>query len=94
MKRLRQHHRLPAAHRSRPRAPGDTELTGLIGELATRRDEFRTAWTNTTSACTTPAARHRHPAVGEITLDVDAMQLPGDAGPTLTAYSAKPGRCR
>lgn len=33
----------------------------------------------------------RHPAVGEITLDFDAMELPAQPGLTLTAYSAAPG---
>ncbi|MFF4836666.1 helix-turn-helix transcriptional regulator [Streptomyces sp. NPDC001315] len=73
------------------RAPHDSELTGLIGQLVTRSEEFRTAW-----------ARHdvrlhhagrksfRHPAIGEITLDFDAMDLPAQPGLTLTAYSAAP----
>ncbi|MEU6106177.1 helix-turn-helix transcriptional regulator [Streptomyces flaveolus] len=74
------------------RAPGDTELTGLIGELVTRSDEFRTAWAkHNVRLHHTGRKAFRHPAIGEITLDFDAMQLPGDAGLTLTAYSAEPG---
>ncbi|MHB9756542.1 helix-turn-helix transcriptional regulator [Streptomyces sp. BYX5S] len=74
------------------RAPGDTELTGLIGELVTRSDEFRTAWAKHNVRLHHTGRKHfRHPAIGEITLDFDAMQLPGDAGLTLTAYSAEPG---
>lgn len=73
------------------RAPGDTELTGLIGELVTRSDEFRTAWAkhNVRLHYTGRKAFH-HPAVGEITLDFDAMELPAQPGLTLTAYSAPP----
>ncbi|MFH9811854.1 helix-turn-helix transcriptional regulator [Streptomyces olivaceus] len=74
------------------RAPGDTELTGLIGELVTRSDEFRTAWAkHNVRLHHTGRKVFRHPAIGEITLDFDAMQLPGEAGLTLTAYSAEPG---
>ncbi|KAA0940169.1 helix-turn-helix transcriptional regulator [Streptomyces apricus] len=74
------------------RAPGDTELTGLIGELVTRSDEFRTAWAkHNVRLHHTGRKAFGHPAIGEITLDFDAMQLPGDAGLTLTAYSAEPG---
>ncbi len=32
-----------------------------------------------------------HPAVGTLTLDFDAMELPAQPGLTLTAYSAAPG---
>ncbi|WP_406148127.1 helix-turn-helix transcriptional regulator [Streptomyces sp. NBC_01012] len=74
------------------RAPGDTELTGLIGELVTRSDEFRTAWAkHNVRLHRTGRKAFRHPAIGEVTLDFDAMQLPGDAGLTLTAYTAEPG---
>ncbi len=74
------------------RAPSDTELTGLIGELATRSDEFRAAWAkHNVRLHQTGRKAFRHPAVGEITLDFDTMQLPGQAGLTLTAYSAEPG---
>ncbi|MFJ8025491.1 helix-turn-helix transcriptional regulator [Streptomyces sp. NPDC096311] len=74
------------------RAPTDSELTGLIGELVTRSDEFRAAWAkHNVRLHHTGRKPFRHPAVGEFTLDFDAMQLPGHAGLTLTAYSAEPG---
>lgn len=74
------------------RAPGDSELTGLIGELVTRSDEFRAAWAkHNVRLHHTGRKPFRHPAVGEITLDFDAMELPGHPGLTLTAYSAEPG---
>ena len=74
------------------RAPHDTELTGLIGELVTRSEEFRTAWAkhNVRLHHTGRKAFH-HPAVGDLTLDFDAMELPAQPGLTLTAYSATPG---
>ncbi|MFE1796521.1 helix-turn-helix transcriptional regulator [Streptomyces sp. NPDC059517] len=73
------------------RAPGDSELTGLIGELVTRSEEFRTAWAkHNVRLHHTGRKAFRHPAVGEITLDFDAMHLPAQPGLTLTAYSAAP----
>ncbi|MDQ0604775.1 transcriptional regulator with XRE-family HTH domain [Streptomyces canus] len=73
------------------RAPGDSDLTGLIGELVTRSEEFRTAWAkHNVRLHHTGRKSFRHPAVGEITLDFDAMELPAQPGLTLTAYSAAP----
>ncbi|MFJ2734040.1 MULTISPECIES: DNA-binding protein [unclassified Streptomyces] len=74
------------------RAPGDAELTGLIGELVTRSDEFRAAWAkHNVRLHHTGRKSFRHPAVGEITLDFDAMEMPAHPGLTLTAYSAESG---
>jgi len=74
------------------RAPHDSELTGLIGELVTRSEEFRTAWAkHNVRLHHTGRKSFRHPAVGVITLDFDAMELPAQPGLTLTAYSAAPG---
>ncbi|MFD3561877.1 helix-turn-helix transcriptional regulator [Streptomyces sp. NPDC058686] len=73
------------------RAPGDSDLTGLIGELVTLSHEFRTAWAkHNVRLHHTGRKSFRHPAVGEITLDFDAMELPAQPGLTLTAYSAAP----
>ncbi|MFF9815187.1 helix-turn-helix transcriptional regulator [Streptomyces sp. NPDC014006] len=74
------------------RAPGDPELTNLIGELVTRNDEFRAAWAkHNVRLHHTGRKPFRHPAIGEITLDFDAMELPAHPGLTLTAYSAELG---
>jgi transcriptional regulator with XRE-family HTH domain len=74
------------------RAPHDSELTGLIGELVTRSEEFRTAWAkHNVRLHHTGRKSFRHPAVGVLTLDFDAMELPAQPGLTLTAYSAAPG---
>lgn len=74
------------------RAPHDTELTGLIGELVTRSEEFRSAWAkHNVRLHHTGRKSFHHPAVGDITLDFDAMELPAQPGLTLTAYSAAPG---
>ncbi|MEU5892291.1 helix-turn-helix transcriptional regulator [Streptomyces sp. NPDC047461] len=74
------------------RTPHDTELTGLIGELVTHSEEFRTAWAkHNVRLHHTGRKSFRHPAVGVLTLDFDAMELPAQPGLTLTAYSAAPG---
>ncbi|MFJ4973921.1 helix-turn-helix transcriptional regulator [Streptomyces coeruleorubidus] len=74
------------------RAPHDRDLTGLIGELVTRSEEFRTAWAkHNVRLHHTGRKSFRHPAVGVLTFDFDAMELPAQPGLTLTAYSAAPG---
>ncbi|MFI9170255.1 helix-turn-helix domain-containing protein [Streptomyces lincolnensis] len=74
------------------RAPHDSELTGLIGELVTRSDEFRTAWAkHNVRLHHTGRKPFRHPEIGDFVLDFDAMELPAQPGLTLTAYSAEPG---
>ncbi|MFI6493317.1 helix-turn-helix transcriptional regulator [Streptomyces sp. NPDC050564] len=74
------------------RAPHDSDLTGLIGELVTRSEEFRTAWAkHNVRLHHTGSKPFRHPEIGEIRLDFDAMDLPAQPGLTLTVYSAEPG---
>ncbi|MGW5118518.1 helix-turn-helix transcriptional regulator [Streptomyces noursei] len=74
------------------RAPHDNDLTQLIGELVTRSEEFRTAWAkHNVRLHHTGRKSFRHPAVGVLTLDFDALDLSAQPGLTLTAYSAAPG---
>ncbi|MEV7831884.1 helix-turn-helix transcriptional regulator [Streptomyces subrutilus] len=74
------------------RAPHDSDLTGLVGELVTRSEEFRTAWAkHNVRLHHTGRKSFHHPAVGVLTLDFDAMELPAQPGLTLTAYTAAPG---
>ena len=74
------------------RTPHDSELTGLIGELVTRSDEFRTAWAkHNVRLHLTGRKSFHHPVVGDLILDFDAMELPAQPGLTLTAYTAPPG---
>ncbi|WP_406373425.1 helix-turn-helix transcriptional regulator [Streptomyces sp. NBC_01550] len=73
------------------RTPHDSDLTGLIGELVTRSEEFRTAWAkHNVRLHHTGRKVFRHPEIGEVALDFDAMELPAQPGLTLTAYSAEP----
>lgn len=74
------------------RAPYDKNLTDLVGELATRSEQFRTWWaTHDVRLPHTGVKRFRHPVAGEIELTYMAMDLPADPGLTLNAYTAEPG---
>ncbi|CAI7980114.1 Helix-turn-helix domain protein [Frankia sp. Hr75.2] len=70
------------------RSPLDRQLSDLIGELATRNDEFRIRWArHNVRLHRTAVKRLRHPVIGDIELTGDAMELPADAL-TLITYTA------
>jgi transcriptional regulator with XRE-family HTH domain len=74
------------------RDPFNTSFTGLIGELCTRSEEFRTLWADhDVRLHRSGLKRFRHPAVGPLDLLFEAMALEADEGLTLTAYAAEPG---
>jgi transcriptional regulator with XRE-family HTH domain len=74
------------------RNPYDKGLTDLVGELSTRSEEFRTRWAAHNVRLHRSGTKHfHHPAVGDLHLSFDALELPGEPGLTLTAYSAEPG---
>jgi transcriptional regulator with XRE-family HTH domain len=74
------------------RNPYDKGLTDLVGELSTRSEEFRTRWAAHNVRLHRTGTKHfHHPAVGDLHLTFDALELPGEPGLTLTAYSAEPG---
>ncbi|HWG27052.1 helix-turn-helix transcriptional regulator [Actinospica sp.] len=72
--------------------PHDKPLQDLVGELSTRSEVFRTRWaTHNVRFHRTGAKNLHHPAVGDLDLTYDAMELPADPGLVLIAYSAEPG---
>jgi transcriptional regulator with XRE-family HTH domain len=72
------------------RNPLDRSLSDLVGELATRSDDFRTRWAkHNVRHHRSATKRLRNPIVGEIELTGDAMEVPGD-GLTLITYTAEP----
>ena len=74
------------------RNPYDRGLTDLIGELSTRSEEFRTRWAaHNVRSHRTGAKKLHHPAVGDLDLTYEAMELPADPGLTLLVYTAEPG---
>lgn len=73
------------------RDPYDKRLSDLIGELSTRSDEFRVRWAaHNVKFHRTGAKTLHHPVVGELTLDYEALDLPGDDGQRILVYSAEP----
>ena len=74
------------------RDPADRNLTDLIGELATRSDEFRTRWAaHNVRLHDHGTKRFHHPVVGDLALTFEELPLPADPGLTMTAYTAEPG---
>jgi transcriptional regulator with XRE-family HTH domain len=71
------------------RDPYDQALTGLVGELSTRSEAFRTRWAaHDVRLHRTGVKQFRHPVVGELHLNYEAMELPADPGLTLIAFTA------
>jgi transcriptional regulator with XRE-family HTH domain len=74
------------------RDPHDRRLSDLIGELATRSDEFRTRWAaHNVKFHRTGVKRFHDPIVGDLTLGFEAFDLPADAGQRMLVYTAEPG---
>src|ERR1039457_5038148 len=74
------------------RSPHDRALSGLIGELATRSETFRTWWAaHNVRFHRTGVKRLHHPVVGDLTLTFEALNLAADAGLRISAYTAEPG---
>ncbi|MFP3463396.1 helix-turn-helix transcriptional regulator [Arthrobacter globiformis] len=79
-------------HTEAGRDPYNKDLSDLVGELSTRSEEFRIRWArHDVRLHSTGFKEFRHPAVGNLRLNFDAMELPATPGLTLTAYSAQPG---
>jgi transcriptional regulator with XRE-family HTH domain len=73
------------------RDPYDRDLTGLVGELSTLSDAFRTRWAaHNVRFHDTGVKDFRHPVVGELTLTYNRMELAADPGLAITIYTAEP----
>lgn len=73
------------------RDPYNRSLTDLVGELATRSDEFRARWAaHNVRIHQAGTKTFRHPIVGELTVEYNTLPLPGDPGLSLTVYTATP----
>jgi hypothetical protein len=74
------------------RDPYDRALTDLIGELSTRSEQFRIWWAAHDVRLHRTGVKHlHHPAVGDLTLAYESMELTADTGLRLNAYTAEPG---
>lgn len=73
------------------RDPYDKRLSDLVGELSTLSEDFRARWAaHNVKLHRTGAKRFRHPVVGDLTLDFEALELPADLGQRMLLYSAEP----
>ena len=74
------------------RNPHDKALTSLVGELATRSDQFRVRWGgHDVRYYRSGTQPFHHPLAGDLTLEYDALEIPADPGQTIVAYSAPAG---
>lgn len=73
------------------RNPHDRKLIELVGELSTRSEIFRTRWaSHDVQYHRSGRKRLRHPIVGQLDLDFEAMELPSEPGLTLNVYTCAP----
>lgn len=74
------------------RDPYDRALSDLVGELSTRSEEFRVRWASHNVKLHRTGLKHlHHPVVGDLTIDTEVFELPGDPGQTLVVYTAEAG---
>jgi hypothetical protein len=79
--------RMDAVH-----TPGDRRLNDLVGELSLQDDDFRLWWrSHGVRAASGGRKRLRHPLVGPLELDWQAMALNATPGQTLVTYTAPRG---
>jgi transcriptional regulator with XRE-family HTH domain len=73
------------------RDPYDRALIDLVGELSTRSEDFRVRWaTHNVKFHRTGIKHFHHPVVGDLELSYEGLELPGDPGQTIFAYTAEP----
>jgi transcriptional regulator with XRE-family HTH domain len=74
------------------RDPLNSDITALVGELATRSPQFREDWADRdVHEHRTGRKTYRHPEVGEIEVIYDVLELPGETGISITTYSCDEG---
>jgi len=73
------------------RNPTDRRLNELLGQLA-HNDRFSALWaSHNVRWHTSGTKRFHHPVVGELTLAWEGLELGGDPGQALIAFTAEPG---
>ncbi len=71
------------------RNPHDPDLIQLVGELSTRSETFRERWASRdVKFHRTGVKRLHHPVVGDLDLNYESMELPGEPGLFLNVYTA------
>lgn len=73
------------------RSPHSSAVTGIVGELATRSEEFRSRWAaHNVTAHRHGAKQFRHPEIGELTLTYNVLAVSAAPGLSLVGYTAEP----
>jgi transcriptional regulator with XRE-family HTH domain len=73
------------------RDPHDPQMHDLVGELATRSDEFRHRWSNHDVRLHGAGTKaFHHTAVGDLELAYESVDMLSEPGLTLTIYAAEP----
>jgi hypothetical protein len=73
------------------RNPHDKDLITLVGELSTQSELFRRHWaSHNVKFHRSGRKRLRHPAVGQLDLNFEAMELPSEPELRLNIYTADP----
>lgn len=71
--------------------PYDPGLTELVGELSTRSEAFAIRWArHDVRYHRTGVKRLHHPVVGDLELDYEALEFPGEPGLRMFVYTATP----
>jgi hypothetical protein len=74
------------------RNPHDRALTDLVGELSMRSEPFRKWWAaHDVRYHQTGRKRLHHPAVGDLEVEYEVMEISADSGLRLAVFSAEPG---
>jgi transcriptional regulator with XRE-family HTH domain len=74
------------------RNPQDRALNELVGELTTRSALFAGLWAgHDVRIHTAGTKRFHHPVAGDLSLQFETLDLPGDGGQTLFTFTAEPG---
>jgi transcriptional regulator with XRE-family HTH domain len=74
------------------RHPDDPQLSDLVGELSMKAPEFAGWWAeHDVEDRTFGSKRYRHPTVGELRIDYEAMRLPDDNDQLLLIYTTERG---
>ncbi len=72
--------------------PHDEQLSSLIGVLATRSPDFARMWgSHQVRFHRSGGKLLHHPQVGDLELDYETLELPGDPGLAIVVYQAAPG---
>lgn len=81
-----------ALRRYAARNPNDTGLTNLVGGLVTRSEEFRTRWSAHDVVWQhSGSKRLNHPIAGELDLNYERLDIPGDPGLSIFVHTASTG---